>query len=258
MSIETIRWVSTGALVVCACIIIALERLFPYDKNQRLFREQFWNDFGLYSLVQSYALGMLISFLIEWFDSASGLSRLQIVTHWGLGWQLLFFLVLHDLYIYWFHRWQHNSKYLWRIHEAHHSTRDVDWLSGSRSHSLEILINQTIEFSVIILLGAPPEVALIKAAIDGIWGMYIHSNINVRSGRLQLIINGPEMHRWHHATDDDAHNMNFSTKLAFWDYLFGTNYHPKDRKPQGYGLGDPAFPKTYLKQHKYAFRKFEE
>jgi hypothetical protein len=39
---------------------------------------------------------------------------------------------------------------------------DVDWLSGARSHALEILINQTIEFAPIVLLGAAPEVALIK------------------------------------------------------------------------------------------------
>jgi sterol desaturase/sphingolipid hydroxylase (fatty acid hydroxylase superfamily) len=122
---------------------------------------------------------------------------------------------------------------------------------------LEILINQSIEYGVIVLLGAPAEIAVLKGAIDAIWGMYIHSNINVHSGFLQRIINGPEMHRWHHATDNDAHNKNFSTKLAIWDWLFGTAHLPKKRKPQGYGLGDPLFPKSYLRQHWYAFRKFE-
>ena len=39
------------------------------------------------------------------------------------------------------------SPLLWRMHEAHHATADVDWLSGARSHALEILINQTIEFA---------------------------------------------------------------------------------------------------------------
>ena len=34
--------------------------------------------------------------------------------------------------------------------------------------------------------------------ISAVWGMYIHSNINVNTGRLQKFINGPEMHRWHH------------------------------------------------------------
>lgn len=171
--------------------------------------------------------------------------------------QVLIFLVTHDFYIYWFHRYQHSSRYFWRIHEAHHSTIDVDWLSGSRSHTLEILINQTVEFAPIILLGASPEVAVIKGTIDALWGMYIHSNINVRSGILQFIINGPEMHRWHHAGDEEAHNKNFSTKFAIWDWLFGTAYLPENTKPSYFGLDDNNFPENYLKQHFYAFRKFD-
>ena len=116
-----------------------------------------------------------------------------------------------------FHRWQHGSALLWRIHEAHHATTDVDWLSGARSHALEILINQTIELAPIVLLGAAPEVALIKLTLDSIWGMYIHANIDVRSRRLQWIINGPEMHRWHHAIEI-RDGVNFATKFAWWDW----------------------------------------
>ena len=83
------------------------------------------------------------------------------------------------------------SRWLWRVHEAHHSGKDVDWLSGSRSHALEILINQTIEYAPIVLLGAHPDVALMKGVLDAAWGMYIHSNIDVRAGWLQYVLNGP-------------------------------------------------------------------
>jgi sterol desaturase/sphingolipid hydroxylase (fatty acid hydroxylase superfamily) len=258
MTITEIRTYCTVALVVSAVILIALERFFPYDKGQKIFRGHFFNDFVYYALIQSYVLGMIISYVIQWFDGATGLSRLHIVSSWGIGWQLLFFFVIHDCYIYWFHRFQHHSKYFWRLHEAHHSTEDVDWLSGTRSHSIEIFINQGIEFGVILCLGGSPEVAVLKGLIDGIWGMYIHSNINVHSGWLQKIINGPEMHRWHHATDSDAQNKNFSTKLAIWDWMFGTAFLPEARKPKAYGLGDPTFPDQYIDQHFYAFRPQEK
>ena len=65
----------------------------------------------------------------------TGWSRLQLMAAWPLPLQCLFFFVTHDLYIYGFHRWQHNNRFLWRIHEAHHSGVDVDWLSGTRSRS---------------------------------------------------------------------------------------------------------------------------
>lgn len=250
-----VAWVTLVITAVCAITLIALERMLPYTEGQRIFRVGFMNDFVWYSLVQSYLLGVVIFGLIEWIDASLPIDRLHTIRTLPVWVQVVVFLVLHDLYIYWFHRWQHNNPFLWRIHEAHHSTTDVDWLSGSRSHVLEILINQTVEFLPIMLL-ASPEVAVIKGCIDAVWGMYIHSNINVRSGRLQLIINGPEMHRWHHATDDEAHNRNFSTKFAVWDWMFGTAHLPPDRKPMGFGIGD-GFPANYVKQQAYAFRAFE-
>lgn len=153
------------------------------------------------------------------------------------------------------HRWQHKNKWLWRIHEAHHSPEKVDWLSGSRSHALEILINQTIEFLPIVLLGSPPEVIAYKGVISAIWGMYIHSNLNVKTGALQKFINGPEMHRWHHSTGK-GRNRNFATKLAIWDWVFGTAYLP-DFKVEEYGL-KTFFPPHYFSQTLFAFRSFKK
>src|SRR5262249_49895226 len=160
----------------------------------------------------------------HFLDVRTGWSHQGLVSGWAVWLQVLFFLLTHDLYIYLFHRLQHRSRLLWRIHEAHHSVPEVDWLSGIRSHSLEILINQTIEFAPIVLVGAAPEVAVIKGTVSAIWGMFIHSNLDIRLGVLQYVINGPEMHRWHHADQPEAYGTNFATKFAFWDWLFGTAY----------------------------------
>jgi sterol desaturase/sphingolipid hydroxylase (fatty acid hydroxylase superfamily) len=253
------RWEIVSPLVIVASVgvFMLLERLFPYDPGERVLRDGFWTDLLLYTLAQSYVLALVIAEITRSIDWVSGLSRLKLVSAWPLSVQVAFFVVTHDLYIYGFHRLQHHSPRLWRLHEAHHSARSVDWLAGSRSHALEILINQTIEFAPMVLLGARPEVFLIKGMIGAVWGMYIHSNISVRTGRLQWVINGPEAHRWHHAVDPDAHNKNFATKLALWDRFFGTAWIPEDRKPAGYGLTDVAFPTGYVAQHLFAFRKQE-
>jgi len=95
-------------IVVGAGIIIALERRFPYDRGQRLLREGFWNDLIWYFLIQSYVLAMLIAQLVRWVDAGTGLSRMGLVSAWPLAVQVVFFLVLHDLYMYWFHRLQHH------------------------------------------------------------------------------------------------------------------------------------------------------
>jgi len=248
--------VSTLIIVITAIFFIIVERIWPYTKGQKVLREGFFDDLALYTIAQSYILGILIfTYIINFIDSSTGLSRLQLFRDVSIWIQLLFFLVTHDLYIYWMHRWQHKNKYLWRIHEAHHSPKKVDWLSGSRSHALEILINQTIEFLPIVLLGSPPEVIAYKGVISAVWGMYIHSNLDIHTGKLQRIINGPEMHRWHHSTGK-GRNRNFATKLAIWDWIFGTAFLP-ETKPDEYGL-KTFFPNHYIMQTLYAFRTFKK
>ncbi len=279
----TLQAWSIVIIFFAAVLMMLFERMYPYTKGQRIFREGFFNDVVMYSVVQSYLLGLIIFGLLNWIKHSTNLYEYSLIGNWPVWLQVMLFVVTHDFYIYWFHRWQHNNKVLWRIHEAHHSPKSVDWLSGARSHSLEILINQTIEFAPIILLGAAPEVAIYKGMISAVWGMFIHSNIDVRLGKLQYLINGPEMHRWHHSDDGGREfQNNYSTKLAIWDWIFGTVFFPDPdvRKPKFYGLSDtPDYPLSkeglnsdrkvvsffevlycdivsYVKQHIYAFRKF--
>lgn len=254
MKVETITFL---ILISSAAILIWLERKYPYRKGLPFFREGFWVDLVWYTLIQSFLLKILIfDFIIQPIDHRFELSSLQLVSHWPIWVQVLFFLITHDLYIYWFHRWQHNSKILWRTHEAHHSVREVDWIAGSRSHAVEIIINQTIEFAPILLLGANPMVVPIKACIDAVWGMYIHSNIDVRSGKWQYFINGPEMHQWHHAETKETYFANYATKFAFWDWMFGTAYLPNN-KPIEFGL-PYKYPKDYFLQHVFSVKRFDE
>ena len=248
--------ISIIVIITSAFLYVILERVFPYTRGQKIFREGFFDDLALYTIAQNYILGIIIfGFIINYIDTTTGLSRLKLFADVPIWLQLIFFTITHDFYIYWMHRWQHKNKWLWRIHEAHHSPKKVDWLSGSRSHALEILINQTIEFLPIILLGSPVEVIAYKGIISAIWGMYIHSNLNINSGKLQMIINGPEMHRWHHTTGK-GRNRNFATKLAIWDWIFGSAFLPEDEKANLYGL-KTFFPNNYFKQFVFAFRSFK-
>jgi|SRR6185312_2941913 len=257
MSLASVEIVTTVLLIVSALVIILLERKFPYRKGLPLFRDGFFVDFVWYTLIQSFFLKIVIfNYIIYPVDQHYHLSSLHLVTSWPIAAQVLFFLITHDFYIYWFHRWQHNSKVLWRTHEAHHSNKEVDWLSGSRSHVIEIIINQTIEFAPIILLGANPIIVPIKALIDAIWGMFIHSNLDVSLGKFKKIINGPEMHQWHHADYNQVFFANFSTKFSLWDWLFGTAYLP-DYKPEKYGLYY-EYPHDYFLQHVFSVKRMDE
>jgi len=79
----------------------------------------------------------------------------------------------------------------------------------------------------------------------------------VRSGKLQYLINGPEMHQWHHANDRAVFYANYSTKFAIWDWIFGTAYLPGRKKPVEFGLYYD-YPKDYFLQHIFALKRVEE
>src|ERR1700761_9636081 len=256
---EQVVSITTFILVCWTIFIITWERVSPYRKGLPFFREGFWTDLVWYTFIQSYFLKILIfDYIIEPMRRNWHLQSMHWLDNWPIACQVLLFLVIHDFYIYWFHRAQHHSKLLWRTHEAHHSNKEVDWLAGTRSHIVEIIINQTIEFApIVLLLGPNSPVVPIKALIDAVWGMYIHSNIDVRSGKLQYVINGPEMHQWHHADDKAVFYSNYSTKFAVWDWLFGTAYLPGRKKPAEFGL-PYDYPKDYFLQHAFSVKRFDE
>ena len=262
-----ITYITTGILVTWICFIVTLERFFPYTKGLKFFRKGFWLDFVWYTFIQSYFLSIFInSFLIAPLKTAAGFGDAGVLSHWPIWALMLLFFVTHDFYIYWFHRFQHHSKIFWRTHEAHHSNKEVDWLAGSRSHILEIIINQTIEFAPIVILCDVKTTAIIvplKALLDAVWGIWIHANIDVHSGKLQYVINGPEMHQWHHSDHPEVFYSNYGTKLAIWDWLFGTGFLPglapfkyEFLKPQKFGL-PYDYPRDYFAQHWFAFKRFD-
>lgn len=242
--------VGTAVIVAWAALMIALERRFPYDR-QRFFRREFWTDLLWFSTVFSTAIGWVAyRFVIPAIDRFTGLGHLRGIRGWPIWAQVLVSLFSHDLFIFSFHYAMHKNRFLWRLHEAHHSVQDVDWVGGSRGHVFENLITSTAELLPIVFFMSP-EVAVIKPAIDACWGMWIHSNIRVSLGPLNYVINGPYLHRWHHARE--IHDVNFATKFSFLDFLFGTAYFPRDRRPRSYGLDDP-YPTNIVAQQLFAFR----
>jgi sterol desaturase/sphingolipid hydroxylase (fatty acid hydroxylase superfamily) len=242
-------------------IIIVWERIAPYRKGLPFFRDGFWVDLVWYTIIQSYFLKILIfDYIIAPSQELYHWESITFVRQMPVWGQVLFFLITHDLYIYLFHRFQHSSPLFWRTHEAHHSGKEVDFLEGSRSHVLEIVINQTIEFAPIILLGADPAVIPIKALLDAMFGMFIHANIRVNLGVFRYIINSPTLHQWHHANYKEVFHANFATKFSVFDYVLGTVYdpgHPPADKPEAWGLYYD-YPKDYFLQHAFSVKRFDE
>ena len=61
---STVERLSLAAIGTSAVLFALLERIIPYSKGQALFREGFFDDFALYTIAQSYVLGIVIFSII--------------------------------------------------------------------------------------------------------------------------------------------------------------------------------------------------
>ena len=66
-------------------------------------------------------------------------------------------VVVLDFFIWLQHVMVHAVPALWRLHRVHHADLDFDVTTGSRFHTLEILLSIVIKFAVIALLGPIPR-----------------------------------------------------------------------------------------------------
>lgn len=142
------------------------------------------------------------------------------------GWAaILITWVLLEGVIYWQHRLFHKIPLLWRLHQVHHSDRDLDFTSGTRFHPFEILGSLLIKVVVVAFLGADPLGYLIFEISLNIGSIFNHSNVRLPLAvdrALRWILVTPDMHRIHHSVEAYEHHRNFSFTLSIFDRIFGS------------------------------------
>jgi hypothetical protein len=67
--------------------------------------------------------------------------------------QLPLAIVVADLSQYATHRAFHRIPFLWRFHAIHHSIETMDWVAGSRSHYIDILLTRGLILIPMTLFG---------------------------------------------------------------------------------------------------------
>jgi sterol desaturase/sphingolipid hydroxylase (fatty acid hydroxylase superfamily) len=144
-----------------------------------------------------------------------------------LGIVLLLYVAAFDFFYYWFHRAQHRFPLLWRYHQLHHSDPNVSTLTSFRHHWLEEVFRYFCMAIPLVFLFGHPESAAPKFGLAlGLYGLFIHWNMNVRLGWFTRVIVGPQYHRVHHSRSPEHFGKNFAVFFPFWDKLFGTQYLP--------------------------------
>jgi sterol desaturase/sphingolipid hydroxylase (fatty acid hydroxylase superfamily) len=248
--------------VVAFAVVIAAERLLPYRPEWNRAQGDLGADTGHMLVSGVVGLRLLVDPALRavGFTAAVWLSRRIGTTLWPVDWplaaQLGLAFVVAELPQYWLHRLQHEWDGLWRFHAVHHSAPRLYWLNAARFHPVDLWLLYAVGWLPLAILGCPEVVLALFVMFDAVLGIFQHSNVDVRLGRLNRVFSMAEPHRWHHSRVLREANTNYGSNLILWDLVFGTFFLPPGRRgPDGIGIADmPRFPHRYLAQVMAPFR----
>ncbi len=243
-------------LIATGLMFAPIERLWPHNAQQRLFRFE-WREDLFYYLVSS----MLVQVATYLALAPSTLIN-EHTTNWGAfrdmvaaqPWIVQFIeaMVITDFAQYWFHRAFHRVPFLWGFHAVHHSAKAMDWLAGARMHIVEVVLLRGVTSLPLLTFGFSPSVMQAYVTLVYIYSGLVHANLRGDFERLSHILVTPRFHHWHHGLEEEAVDVNFAIHFPFWDKLFGTFHMPKGRWPQAYGVPE-SVPQGYVGQTLYPF-----
>jgi len=258
-------------LIAISLLVWLLEIIFPWRKNQSIFRKDFWLDtfymFFNFFLLNLIVLIALSNTVAEFFNDilvsiGLSISSLQLfnandLPKW-LG--LVIFFIVSDFVQWNTHRLLHRVPFLWNFHKVHHSVKQMGFAAHLRYHWMEPVVYKSLLYIPMALIAnyQAQDVAIVYFFSIAI-GHLNHANLGWNYGFLKYIFNNPKMHIWHHAKELPKHTrygVNFGLTLSIWDYLFKTDYIPHNGRDIELGFeGDETFPKDFVSQELYPIKK---
>ncbi|WP_295879981.1 sterol desaturase family protein [uncultured Thiohalocapsa sp.] len=160
----------------------------------------------------------------------------------GLGWPACAALtfVLFDLWMYAWHRANHQVPFLWRFHRVHHTDPAMDSTTALRFHPGEILLSTLANCLVLMALGMSLGMLVLYKTVMVLVILFHHSNLDVPArldARLRRIIVPPSMHRVHHSAVRAETDSNYGTVFSLWDRLFRSFRLRDDPEAIRFGIG---------------------
>jgi sterol desaturase/sphingolipid hydroxylase (fatty acid hydroxylase superfamily) len=232
-----------------ALIFVPLERFWPRYPEQGTFRPQ-WTMDVIYFISTHFPVQILSFLTLLPATQATHYLAVPSVAQFvaNLPWLLQFFLavLVADLAEWLIHFALHKVPFLWRFHSIHHSSQQLDWIAGSRSHFFDdLLVRGFILVPMMMIFSQPVTLAyLIFVTIHATW---CHCNFGPSVKWLEPFLVMPRYHHWHHSSQKEAIDKNFAIHFPWIDRLLGTHYYPQ-HWPEKYGLNGEEIPEGFLRQ----------
>lgn len=257
-NISEVAW----ALLVVAVLICPLEYMFRAHPL-RLTRKAFGVDLSYWfftPVVTRTITNTIIGLCAFPLLHLSGKSFEEYLFE-GWGWvgtqplwlQAVELLLMADFIDYWSHRLFH-SRGFWRFHAIHHSPQQFYSIGSARMHPVNDAVTRCLQVLPLLSLGFAAVAVIAIVPYLFFYVIFVHSNIDADFGWFRYVLVSPNYHRWHHSSDDEAVDKNFSGIFPVWDLMFGTCHFPR-RQPRAFGLRHQELEESFLAQLRYPLRR---
>jgi sterol desaturase/sphingolipid hydroxylase (fatty acid hydroxylase superfamily) len=172
----------------------------------------------------------------------------EVGTGW-LGW--LVAIVGWDFSFYWFHRWEHEHRFLWACHVNHHSSRHFNLSTALRQPWTPWL--ECLVYPPWALLGVEPWLIVAAGGFDLLYQYGVHTETVGRFPRwIEAVFNTPSHHRVHHGSNPRYLDRNYGGIFIVFDRLFGTFEPESERVVYGLTKNIATFSPWRIAFHEYA------
>jgi sterol desaturase/sphingolipid hydroxylase (fatty acid hydroxylase superfamily) len=243
-------WIIVAVAFSIFAVSINFERRYWRKRGIRKFdRKDSLANYALVAMQFTFGVvgkALFIVVALDWIQRHG----LRIVPDaWWAG--VILFLGV-DLGYYWFHRLSHRVRFLWAIHESHHSSELMNFSVALRQPPLEPWFDWPF-FIALAWVGFSAHAILVMYAFNLFYQFFIHTEIVDKLPRwAESVLNTPSHHRVHHGTNPEYIDRNYGGVLIVWDYLFGS-FEP-EVAPVKYGVLHPVTSRNpfYIAFHLWA------
>ncbi len=149
-------------------------------------------------------------------------------------------IIIMDIAMYWWHRFNHTFRFFWRWHKFHHQDLKMNTTTAFRFHIVELILSNVFKALLFTTMGFMFVPVLVYEIIFFIAVMLHHSNIFITREIdmvYRKVFSSPLMHRIHHSDTREETDTNYGSVFSFWDRLFKT-YKKDAAGPIVFGVKD--------------------
>ncbi len=226
MTIETLTSLKFSFFIFGFLVFIILESFFPNRvwRTKRYKRLTFHVVFALFNtlIMRLPVLFFLMPILFIVTESEYGL--LNTVTSVST-FKFILSLIVLDIAMYWWHRFNHTNPFLWKFHYVHHVDTHMDTGTSLRFHIGELILSTLYKGLIILIFGISISEFLFYEILLVLCVQFHHSNIKLHDNVdkvLSKIIVTPKYHTNHHTRAIESREANYASILTVWDRIFIT------------------------------------